>query len=40
VVRRLADAVARFAPTEHEFAVTTAVRRKVFGLATADVRLA
>ncbi|MFK0048661.1 hypothetical protein ACIQU4_32130 [Streptomyces sp. NPDC090741] len=39
VVREV-DAVARFAPTEHEFAVTTAVRRKVFGLATADVRLA
>jgi len=39
VVREV-DAVARFAPTEHEFAVTTASRRKVFGLATAGVRLA
>src|SRR5882757_9455483 len=37
VVREV-DAVARFAPTEHDFAVTTAARRKVFGLATADVR--
>jgi hypothetical protein len=39
VVREV-DAVARFTPTEHEFAVTTAARRKVFGLATAGVRLA
>ncbi|WP_051740873.1 hypothetical protein [Streptomyces xylophagus] len=39
VVREV-DAVARFAPTEREFAVTTAARRKLFGLATADVRLA
>ncbi len=39
VVREV-DAVARLAPTEHEFAVTTAAWRKVFGLATADVRLA
>ncbi|WP_405866071.1 DUF4158 domain-containing protein [Streptomyces sp. NBC_00005] len=31
---------ARFAPTEREFAVTPAARRKVFGLATADDRLA
>ncbi|MET7529819.1 hypothetical protein [Streptomyces goshikiensis] len=39
-VAREVDAVARFAPTEHKFAVATAARRKVFGLATADVRLA
>ncbi|MFD5079999.1 hypothetical protein [Streptomyces sp. NPDC058371] len=39
-VLREVDAVARFAPTEHDFAVTTAARRNVFGLATAGVRLA